>query len=90
MPADYSGYPAYKNISEVTEAVTLMRNNKLQIIAHANGDKAIDQLIEAVKESRGKPYAIPKIYKYPFNFTNLDNERIVCIHCQVTRPEQIE
>lgn len=61
----------------------------MQIIAHANGDASINQLIEAIKLSRGVNYAPAKTDKYPFNFTNLDSERIVCIHCQVTKPQQI-
>jgi predicted amidohydrolase YtcJ len=63
-----------------------MRQNNFQVTAHANGDAAITQLINAVEISRNHSYKPVKVADYPFNFTNLDSERVVCIHCQCTTP----
>jgi predicted amidohydrolase YtcJ len=87
--ADYRGYPSFNSTEEVANLMTILRKNDMQINVHANGDAAVQRLIEAVEESR-KAYKttinIPS--SEPFNFTNLDDERVVCVHCQVTSLDQ--
>ena len=71
---DYRGYPA---IDEKTtfDAVDKAYANGWQILAHANGDAAIDRFIEAVRRARaGHP--------------GVDN-RPVLIHGQVLRKDQV-
>jgi predicted amidohydrolase YtcJ len=48
----------------------------LQVLLHANGDAAIDFLIEAHREAAGADLA--------------QDRRTVCIHCQFIRPDQLQ
>lgn len=83
--ADYKGYGTYKTTQQLADLMTTLRKNDMQINVHANGDAGIQQFIEAVEQSRkdyNVPTTVPSTGK--FNFTNLDNERVVCLHCQYT------
>lgn len=51
-------------------------DNKVQVLMHANGDAAIDFLIEAHLAAAGS--------------TPATDRRTVCIHCQFIRPDQID
>ncbi|HYB35483.1 MAG TPA: amidohydrolase family protein [Mycobacterium sp.] len=54
----YRGYPAFEDFEEVKALVRRAFGNGWQIIAHVNGDAAIDQFIAAIKavcEERGEP-----------------------------------
>lgn len=75
QPEDYAGYPA------IDEATTLGAVEKAfakgwQILVHANGDAAIDALIDAVRAARVK-------------FPGVDN-RPVLIHGQTLRLDQVD
>lgn len=76
QPADYDGYPAMEDVAEVEKLVDLAFRNDWQLIAHANGDRAGDQLIDAVRrvtEKRGR-----------------DDRRPVMIHAQTIREDQLD
>jgi len=75
QPEDYRGYAAIDE-ETVTNAVEKAFANGWQILTHANGDAAIDLLIEAVREARG-------------NHPNADI-RPVLIHGQTVRKDQVE
>jgi predicted amidohydrolase YtcJ len=47
--ADYSGYPAISDDKVVTKILTQAYREGWQVLAHANGDAAIDQLIRTVR-----------------------------------------
>jgi len=51
-------------------------DNNLQVLLHANGDAAIDFLLEAHKAAAGTDLA--------------KDRRTVCIHCQFIRPDQLK
>ena len=72
--ADYRGYPWLED-AQVEALVTRIAALDLQLIAHANGDAAADQLIAAVEKSRdaGAPL-----------------ERPVMIHAQYLREDQLD
>ncbi|NRB82883.1 MAG: amidohydrolase [Winogradskyella sp.] len=72
---DYHGYEsmsdeeAYKHVADAYE-------NNLQIMAHCNGDSAIDQYIKAVKKANTE-------------FGN-DDRRTIIIHAQTAREDQLD
>lgn len=74
QPEDYRGYAAIDD-ETVAKAVEKAFANGWQILTHANGDAAIDMLIDAVRMAR---------QKYP----DVDN-RPVLIHGQTVREDQI-
>lgn len=74
QPADYRGYAAIDD-ETVTSAVEKAFANGWQILTHANGDAAIDLLIQAVRAAQAK---------YP----KVDN-RPVLIHGQTVRKDQV-
>lgn len=91
FPTGYQGYPIFKNFLELVGNVTKMRKNGLQIKAHANGDKASGQLISAVKFSyKLHPPSSVEVKSGAFNFTNLNNERTICVHSQYTTEAQTD
>lgn len=49
QPADYSGYPAIEADEVVAELLQLVYEQDWQVLVHANGDAAIDQLIDAAR-----------------------------------------
>jgi len=73
-PADYAGYPAMSN-ERAAELVELAFRNRWQLLVHANGDAAIDQLIWAVGRAL-------ETNSYP-------DHRTVLIHGQTLRLNQI-
>jgi predicted amidohydrolase YtcJ len=74
-PADYRGYPAM-NANQVMDLVMASAGKGHQIIAHANGDAAADQLIEAVQAMQA---AQPG-----------RDHRTVMIHAQTVREDQLD
>jgi predicted amidohydrolase YtcJ len=52
QPKNYTGYPIYTNQSELNALVQEMYNKKLQILAHVNGDAAIEQFISAIASAK--------------------------------------
>jgi predicted amidohydrolase YtcJ len=72
--ASYRGYPALED-EEVIAEVARFAERGLQVMAHANGDAAIDQLLDAVDALEAE---VPGVDRRP-----------ILIHAQVTRPDQI-
>ncbi|MGX9978700.1 amidohydrolase [Methylobacterium fujisawaense] len=71
---DYRGYAAITK-EQIVEAVDLAFTNGWQIITHANGDAAVDWLIEAVGDATAKH--------------GPGDRRAVLIHGQTTRLDQL-
>lgn len=74
--ADYAGYPAIASDSVVQSIVNSAFENKWQLLTHANGDAAIDQLIRTLR---------PAIDTY-----GNEDRRNVLIHGQYARFDQID
>ncbi len=74
--AGYKGYPAIPDNKKVQAIVDTALANNWQLLTHANGDAAIDQLINALR---------PAIEKYG----NTDR-RNVLIHGQFVREDQLD
>ncbi|QCK15613.1 amidohydrolase [Mangrovivirga cuniculi] len=73
---DYSGYPAIPNDTTVMLIYEKAFKNNWQVLTHANGDAAMDQMIRTIK---------PAIEKY-----GNDDRRTVLIHGQYIRNDQID
>lgn len=71
---NYRGYPAMTQEQVDAEVMDAFKNNR-QILAHCNGDAAIDRYIEAVAKASEQ-------------YGNADR-RIVLVHGQTLRPDQI-
>ncbi len=71
---DYAGYPAYTD-AQVDELIGKAWQHGWQVLAHANGDAAIDQLIHAVAAAEA---AYPQRHLLP-----------VLIHGQTLRKDQV-
>jgi predicted amidohydrolase YtcJ len=71
---DYAGYPAMTVAHVETEIMDAFKNNR-QILAHCNGDAAIDLYIDVIKKATEKYGA--------------GDRRIVLIHGQTLRKDQI-
>ncbi len=74
-PIDYHGYESMTG-EEAYEHVADAYQNNLQILAHCNGDSAIDQYIAAVSKANKE-------------FGN-DDRRTVIIHAQTAREDQLD
>jgi len=74
--AGYRGYPAIDDGQEVARLVDLAYQNQWQLIVHANGDAAGDQLIEAVRQA--------------VNAHGKADRRTVMIHAQTAREDQLD
>lgn len=74
--ADYRGYPAVADDTEVERLVAKAYQNDWQLIAHANGDAAGDQLIQAVRHAVGR--------------FGPGDRRTVMIHAQTVREDQLD
>jgi hypothetical protein len=74
--AGYKGYPAIADDKKVQAIVDSAFANNWQLLTHANGDAAIDQLINALR---------PAIEKY-----GNDDRRNVLIHGQFIRDDQLD
>ena len=75
LPADYRGTPSVPDTSIVVAAITEAFDNNWQIKIHANGDAAIDQLLEAVGTVTATRGVKPG--------------QVILIHGQFLRPDQI-
>ena len=73
--ADYRGYPTLPD-ERVNELVTDYAQRGWQLLAHANGDAAADQLLDAVARANE---IVPG-----------RDHRTVMIHAQAIRPDQVE
>lgn len=86
QPEDYCGYPALADRDAASAQVRLAFRNEWQVLAHVNGDAAIDQFITAVEtvcrelgefDAEGRPSA------------KAGDRRPVAIHCQTVRDDQL-
>lgn len=73
---NYAGYPAIPNDEDVTAIYEKAFANNYQILTHANGDAAMDQMIRTMK---------PLTEKY-----GNDDRRNVLIHGQYIREDQLD
>jgi len=73
---DYAGYPAIPQDSVVQKIVNRAFENDWQLLTHANGDAAVDQLLRCMR---------PAIDNY-----GNDNRRHVLIHGQYIRLDQMD
>ncbi|KIM09993.1 MAG: amidohydrolase, partial [Sulfuricurvum sp. PC08-66] len=73
--ADYHGYSAFSD-EQVNGFVDTAFKNKWQVLAHVNGDAAIDQFIHAVALAEKK--------------YGMADRRTVAIHAQTTREDQVQ
>lgn len=73
---NYSGYPAIPQDSIVASIYEKAFKNNWQILTHANGDAAMDQMIRNMK---------PSVEKY-----GNDNRRNALIHGQYVREDQLD
>ncbi|MGH8243570.1 MAG: amidohydrolase [Steroidobacteraceae bacterium] len=73
--ADYAGYPAFPKPGEAQDWVDMAYQNDWQLLVHANGDAAIDELIETIGSAQKKYGG--------------DDRRTVLIHGQYLRADQI-
>lgn len=76
QPKTYSGYPAFPKESDAIALVDSAYVNNWQILAHCNGDAAIDEYITAVKQATG-------LY-------GKKDRRSVAIHAQTARLDQLD
>ncbi|MFM6904773.1 MAG: amidohydrolase [Acinetobacter tjernbergiae] len=72
----YKGYPAIKDNQQVNQYINLAFKQGWQVLAHANGDAAIDQFIGAVKDATAKQ--------------GKADRRSVLIHSQTIRDDQLD
>ena len=73
---DYAGYPAIPDQARVDDIVDTAYRNGWQLLAHANGDAAVDQLIAAHR---------PALERY-----GAGDRRHVLIHGQYVRMDQLD
>jgi hypothetical protein len=73
--ADYRAYPVMSQ-QEVSDWVAFGYRNNIQIITHTNGDAALDQFLEAVRQARAT-----------YGARDL---RPVAIHAQLARHDQVD
>lgn len=72
----YKGYAAIKDDQQVNQYINLAFKQGWQMLAHANGDAAIDQFIGAVKDATAKQ--------------GKADRRSVLIHSQTIRDDQLD
>jgi predicted amidohydrolase YtcJ len=72
---DYAGYPAYPD-ETVNQAVAELMSRRIPLQAHANGDAAAEQLINAVEQA--------------VKSTSATDMRTVMIHAQTVRDDQLD
>lgn len=75
QPADYHGYSAFTD-QQVNGFVDQAFKNNWQVLAHVNGDAAIDQYLNAVRAAEKK--------------YGMADRRPVAIHAQTSRLDQVE
>ncbi|TDX10507.1 amidohydrolase [Flavobacterium sp. S87F.05.LMB.W.Kidney.N] len=76
QPKTYSGYPAFPKESDAVALVDSAYANNWQILAHCNGDAAIDEYIKAVKHAT-------RLY-------GKKDRRTIAIHSQTARLDQLD
>jgi len=74
--ADYAGYPAIPDNEVLNSIIDQAYAKHWQVLVHANGDAAIDQMLDAVE---------PAVEKY-----GLDDRRTTLIHGQYVRMDQLD
>jgi len=74
--ADYAGYPTFKQDSQLDAMVERAFSKGWQVLAHVNGDAAIDQYIGAVRKAEEK--------------LGRSDRRPVAIHAQTARLDQVQ
>jgi predicted amidohydrolase YtcJ len=74
-PADYRGSPSIPDTAIVTASVAKAFDNNWQVKIHANGEAAIDQMLEAVGKVSAEKGVRPG--------------QVILIHGQYLRPDQI-
>ena len=74
---EYIGYPAFKDY-EVDDFVKISNKENIQLLAHCNGDNAIDQLIRSIKKEAKEN-----------GIENIKKQRYVIIHAQTIRKDQL-
>ena len=72
----YKGYPAIPNDQDVIDIYEVAYKNQWQILTHANGDAAMDQMIRTMSEVQQK--------------YGKENRRDVLIHGQYVRDDQLD
>ena len=72
----YAGYPVIPNDEDVFRVIDTAFAHDYQLLVHANGDAAADQMMRAVAYGAGK-------------YGN-DDRRTVLIHGQLIRPDQLD
>ena len=72
----YRGYAAFPQQSTVQNLIDLAFQNNWQILAHANGDAAIDQYLNTIEKATAK---------FP-----IQDRRNVIIHAQTMREDQLD
>lgn len=77
-PEGYRGYPTIEDPKVVLNQVRTAYAKGWQVLAHVNGDAAIDQFIEAVETAAGEVEPADA------------DRRTVAIHAQTAREDQIE
>ncbi|RQO62568.1 amidohydrolase [Paucibacter sp. KBW04] len=76
QPADYAGYPTFKQDAQLDGMVERAFSKGWQVLAHVNGDAAIDQYIGAVRKAEEK--------------LGRADRRAVAIHAQTARLDQVQ
>ncbi len=76
QPADYRGYPAIPDDSEVDRLIALAYERNWPLLAHCNGDAASDQYIAAVRKA--------------VDAFGAGDRRTVMIHAQTVREDQLD
>lgn len=71
---DYKGYPIYTD-EQVSHYIEVALQDHQQLLAHANGDMAAEQFIKLYEKAQEK---------------HSDLYHPVLVHCQLTRPDQLE
>lgn len=74
--ADYAGYPAIPDDETVIDLLHQAYENDWQVLMHANGDAAVDQMLKAVGSAHEKYGA--------------GERRHTLVHGQYARPDQLE
>jgi predicted amidohydrolase YtcJ len=75
-PEGYSGYPAF-TAEQVYSAIGWAAENNVQLLTHANGERASDMLISALTAAAGR-------------FPQVREQRPVLIHGQFMREDQVD
>lgn len=75
-PADYCGYPAVEDDTTVLKQIEAAYAKGWQVLAHVNGDAAIDQFLKAVEGAT--------------ELAGPADRRTVAIHAQTARLDQVE